>query len=163
MLVLRIKKIFLPISSDDGQHVSRCIRSGLSDFEGHVPQVHDPKAHVLQHGQLLTWMQERDGRLSGRRDLPLFLWAQNRHRFGHRREVTGSGIAVRREGFSEPLHQWTHSSVGKAATKTLQPHPAMLLVERYASLQPPPGDSVGREPGCTDLGRQSWHFRDGQG
>lgn len=83
VLALTIKKIFLPISSDDRQHVSRCIRRGLSDFEGHVPQVHDSKAHVLQHGQLLTWMQERDRRLSGRGVLPLFPWAQHGHRAGH--------------------------------------------------------------------------------
>lgn len=60
-LVLRIRKPCLPISCDDGQHVSGRVRSGLSDFEGHVPQVHDPKAHVLQHGQLLPWRPEREG------------------------------------------------------------------------------------------------------
>lgn len=60
-LALRIRKLCLPISCDDGEHVGGCVRSGLSDFEGHVPQVHDPKAHVLQHGQFLPWGPEREG------------------------------------------------------------------------------------------------------
>lgn len=144
VLALTIKKIFLPISSDDRQHVSRCIRRGLSDFEGHVPQVHDSKAHVLQHGQLLTWMQERDRRLSGRGVLPLFPWAQHGHRAGHGWEVTGSGVAVIRGGFSEPLHQRIHVSP--------RPHSATPLVETRTMVPSPllGKDSVGRETTCTE-------------
>lgn len=51
-------KTTLPVSCDDRQHVGRRTGSGLSDFESHVPQVHDSKAHVFQHGQLLTWTRE---------------------------------------------------------------------------------------------------------
>lgn len=82
--------MFLPISCDDGQHVGGRVRSGLSDFEGHVPQVHDPEAHVLQHGQLLPWRQERKG-LSGRGHPQSPLGLSTVQKAGDGRQATGTG------------------------------------------------------------------------
>lgn len=43
------------VPSDHGEHVRGEDRACLGDFEGDVPEVHHADAHVLQHGQLLTY------------------------------------------------------------------------------------------------------------
>lgn len=47
-----------PVSRDHRQHVRGETGSCLGHFKGDVSQVHHSDAHVLQHGQLLAFMEQ---------------------------------------------------------------------------------------------------------